>query len=135
VEFRCENGAEHAAVTGNANRLRATVGHIVQNALDVSKRDGVIRISLATSGAQALVEVSDDGPGMDPDFVRTELFKPFRSTKESGLGIGAYQCRDYARELGGDIEVVSSPGSGTTMRILLPLAVAADDRPRPLARA
>lgn len=125
VEFSCEKAAEQVAVSADASRLRATVGHIVQNALDVSKRGGVIRISLATSGPRALVEVSDDGPGMDPDFVRTELFKPFRSTKEDGLGIGAYQCRDYVRELGGDIEVISSPGSGTTMRIILPLAAAA----------
>ena len=126
VEFSCENAAEHVAVSAKTNRLWAMVGHIVQNALDVSKQDGVTRISLGTSETQALIEVSDDGPGMDPDFVRTELFKPFRSTKEGGLGIGAYQCRDYARELGGDIEVISSPGSGTTMRIVLPLAVSAD---------
>jgi len=128
IEFSCENAAEHVAVSAKTNRLWAMVGHIVQNALDVSKPDGVIRISLGTSETQALIEVSDDGPGMDPDFVRTELFKPFRSTKEGGLGIGAYQCRDYARELGGDIEVISSPGSGTTMRIVLPLAVSADSK-------
>jgi len=128
VLFRCENAAEHVAVSAKTSRLWAMVGHIAQNALDVSKQDGVVRISLGTSETQALIEVSDDGPGMDPDFVRTELFKPFRSTKEGGLGIGAFQCRDYARELGGDIEVISSPGSGTTIRIVLPLAVSADSK-------
>ena len=55
-------------------------------------------------------------------FVRDELFRPFRSTKDSGFGIGAYQTRELLRMAGGDLEVISAPGRGTTMRIVLPLA-------------
>ena len=58
---------------------------------------------------------------MSAEFIRDRLFTPFRSTKAHGLGVGAYQCREFAREMGGDLEVISSPGSGTTMRLRLPL--------------
>jgi signal transduction histidine kinase len=68
-----------------------------------------------------VIEVRDSGGGMDPEFIRSELFRPFRSTKRGGMGIGAYQCRTYARELGGDLEAISSVGAGTTMRVTLPL--------------
>ena len=59
---------------------------------------------------------------MDAAFIREELFKPFRSTKSGGYGIGAFQTRELVRAAGGDLEVISEKGVGTTMRILLPLA-------------
>jgi signal transduction histidine kinase len=46
---------------------------------------------------------------------------PFRSTKSGGYGIGAFQTRELIRTAGGDLEVISRPGAGTTMRIILPL--------------
>ena len=70
-----------------------------------------------------MIEVIDDGPGMDPSFVRTELFRPFRSTKGAGLGIGAYESREFARRAGGSLDVETAPGRGTTMRLSLPLAL------------
>ena len=56
---------------------------------------------------------------MDETFIRDELFLPFRSTKSSGYGIGAFQTRELIRMAGGDIEVISEPGTGTTMRVAL----------------
>jgi signal transduction histidine kinase len=58
---------------------------------------------------------------MDDAFIRDELFLPFRSTKSGGYGIGAFQTRELVRMAGGDLEVVSEKGFGTTMRIVLPL--------------
>ena len=68
-----------------------------------------------------MIEVRDSGKGMDLEFIQSELFRPFRSTKRGGMGIGAFQCRTYARELGGDLEAISSVGAGTTMRVKLPV--------------
>ena len=63
----------------------------------------------------------DDGAGMDAEFLRHRLFRPFHSTKGAkGMGIGAYQAREYARDLGGDVEVGSAPGRGTRFCIRLP---------------
>jgi signal transduction histidine kinase len=53
--------------------------------------------------------------------VERELFKPFRSTKPGGMGIGSYESFQYVRELGGRIEVDSEPGRGTLVRVELPL--------------
>ena len=60
---------------------------------------------------------------MTPQFIRDHLFRPFDSTKGSqGMGIGAYQAREFTRRMGGDIEVVSEVSRGTTVTIMLPVA-------------
>ena len=75
-----------------------------------------------------IIDIVDEGPGMSPEFIRAELFRPFASTKGDGHGVGVYQARELLREAGGDLLVLSRVGSGTTMRLLLPLvrAVAVD---------
>ena len=67
-----------------------------------------------------VVDIIDHGRGMAPEFIRDELFRPLRSTKGDGHGIGAYQARELLRDAGGDLLVLSRPGAGTTMRIILP---------------
>jgi signal transduction histidine kinase len=67
-----------------------------------------------------LIDIADHGPGMTPEFIRDHLFRPFRSTKTKGSGIGAWQARELLRAAGGDLLVLSEAGSGTTMRVLLP---------------
>ena len=60
---------------------------------------------------------------MDKEFIRERLFRPFDSTKgKSGMGVGVYESRDYIHKLGGDIEVISRVGEGTTFRIRLPIS-------------
>ena len=67
--------------------------------------------------------ISDTGSGMSPEFVSERLFRPFDSTKGSqGMGIGAYQAREYVRMLGGQLEVKSALGEGSTFSLRLPLA-------------
>ncbi len=53
--------------------------------------------------------MTDRGRGMTPEFVRERLFKPFQTTKETGMGIGAFECQQYVQQVGGRIEVESSP--------------------------
>ncbi len=62
----------------------------------------------------------DNGPGMTREFVQNELFQPFKTTKPSGYGIGAYEAREIMREMGGRIEVDSTPGEGTRMSVRAP---------------
>ncbi|TQV76234.1 XrtA/PEP-CTERM system histidine kinase PrsK [Denitrobaculum tricleocarpae] len=119
------NGID-VTVAADQERLSAIINHLLQNAIDAVGSDGWVKISLNRKGDTALIEVADNGPGMDRNFVMNELFTPFRSTKSRGMGIGAYQCREYARELGGDLEVISNPGAGTTMRIFLPIVDGTD---------
>ena len=113
-------------VLAHADRLERILGHIVQNAMDATADDGKVTIRVArVESRRALVSVSDTGCGMSAEFVRDGLFKPFQSTKSSGMGIGAYESRQYLQEIGGAIEVASELGVGTEMRVLLPLC--ADD--------
>jgi putative PEP-CTERM system histidine kinase len=111
-------------VTVNADpeRLTTILDHVIRNAQDATPPGGSVELLLAADGGNARLTVSDTGAGMDPEFVRQRLFRPFDTTKGSkGMGIGAYQVREYVRSLGGDVDVQSTPGVGTQFCIRLGL--------------
>jgi signal transduction histidine kinase len=88
-----------------------------------------VHLRLRREGVHAVVEIDDNGTGMEPAFVSERLFRPFDSTKGSkGMGIGAYQVREFVRAAGGSVEVASAPGKGTTFRISLPALSPEQDR-------
>ena len=106
---------------GHEERLERVIGHMVQNAFDATAAPGRVWLRLDRVSGQALVEVGDNGQGMSEEFVRERLFKPFQSTKQAGMGIGAYESFQYVQELGGKITVDSKIGQGTVITVLLPL--------------
>jgi putative PEP-CTERM system histidine kinase len=109
------------AVTADRDRLASVMGHVIRNAQDASSEDGRVIVRLLKLNGHAVVEVEDNGCGMDDTFIRARLFRPFQTTKgDSGMGIGVYEAREFVRSLGGDIQVVSKPGKGTIFRIQLP---------------
>jgi putative PEP-CTERM system histidine kinase len=116
---------EGVLAVGHEERLERVIGHLVQNALDAVGDAGRVIVKVASAGDEAVVEVVDNGPGMSPEFVRERLFKPFESTKGSGMGIGAYESQQYVQGLGGRIEVDSELGRGTAVRLVLRTAKAA----------
>jgi putative PEP-CTERM system histidine kinase len=110
-------------VLSDRDHLVMILSHLIKNAQEATAEDGYVDVRLRRSGDSALIEVEDNGSGMDPDFVRNRLFKPFESTKMGkGMGIGAYQARQFVRDLGGEVQVMSAPGAGTTFSLTLPLA-------------
>jgi putative PEP-CTERM system histidine kinase len=109
------------ATRGHADRLERVIGHLVQNALDATDPAGRVGVTLERRGDRAVLQVSDTGHGMSPEFIRERLFKPFQSTKPAGMGIGAYESAQYIRELGGEMLVDSEPGKGTRITVVLPL--------------
>lgn len=114
---------EQLSVVAEPDRLSSVIGHIVQNAQDATPSDGRVEVRLRRAGDQAIVEVRDNGSGMDEDFLKNRLFRPFDSTKGlTGMGIGAYECREFVRALGGQVEVESAPGRGTRFSIMIPVA-------------
>lgn len=106
-------------VQGHEDRLERVLGHLVQNAFDASSDDSSVSVRVTRDADEAVIEVRDKGKGMDSDFVRDQLFKPFQTTKESGTGIGAYESQQYVRQIGGRIEVESAPNQGTCVRVRL----------------
>jgi putative PEP-CTERM system histidine kinase len=106
----------------NPDRLASAIEHVVHNAQDAAGKHGRVRIRFQPAGqAEAVIEVEDNGPGMDEDFIRSRLFKPFDTTKGlTGMGIGAYESREYLRSIGGDLLVSSEPGKGTLFTFQIP---------------
>jgi putative PEP-CTERM system histidine kinase len=133
------NIQDPARVNADPERLTAIIEHLIRNAQDASAADGQIALEVRADRRNALFTVTDTGSGMTAEFVRERLFRPFDSTKGSkGMGIGAYQVREYVRMLGGQVEVQSSPGTGTRFSITLPLiqpAAMHADSATPLERA
>lgn len=112
---------ERLRARGHEERLERVIGHVVQNALDATDLAGRVWIKLERSGGQACLEVGDTGHGMTAEFISERLFKPFQTTKQAGMGIGAYESFQYVQELGGKILVDSEVGTGTRVKMLLPL--------------
>ena len=111
----------HLRVRAERDRLARAIGHLLQNALEATPSSGQVTLSGFEASGRAIVEITDTGSGMDDEFIRTRLFQPFDSTKGAGMGIGAYECRETLRALGGTIEVDSVPGRGTRFRLSLAL--------------
>ena len=110
-------------VQADAERLSAVLEHLVRNAQEATEEAGSITINVESTGSIATISITDTGSGMTQEFIRDRLFRPFDSTKGSqSMGIGAHQARDYARALGGQLDVTSTPGSGTVFNFRLPLA-------------
>lgn len=108
-------------VFGNFARLERVISHFVLNAIEATPRDGKVTLSVERHGNRAVIICEDTGQGMTDEFIRERLFKPFESTKSTGMGIGVFEAREYIYELGGRIEVNSRVSEGTTFRISLPL--------------
>jgi signal transduction histidine kinase len=64
---------------------------------------------------------------MTPEFIRDRLFKPFETTKPTGMGIGVYESSQYVTSLGGELVIDSTPGSGTRVHLRLPAGEAPSD--------
>jgi putative PEP-CTERM system histidine kinase len=112
------------AVVADPERLGAVIDHVIRNAQEATPNGAAVALRIDSVGDHACIHVIDEGAGMEPEFVRQRLFRPFDSTKGSkGMGIGAYQVREYARSLGGDVDVQSTPGKGTDFCIRLPLCL------------
>lgn len=109
-------------VRADPERLQMAIYHVLRNAQDACDASGEIQVDLTASGNQCCIKVSDNGVGMDEQFVRERLFKPFDSTKGSqGMGIGAYQLRETVESSRGSLEIDSQVGTGTTVKITLGL--------------
>jgi putative PEP-CTERM system histidine kinase len=109
-------------VLADPERLGAALEHVVRNAQDATAPDGEVSVTMSQEDGLARIAVKDTGAGMSAEFLRERLFRPFDSTKGAkGMGIGAYQVREYVRGLGGSVEVQSSPGAGTRFEIILPV--------------
>ncbi len=109
--------------------VRRVLGNLVKNALEATAEGGAVRICCRDLGERVALEVNN--PGVMPREVRLQVFQRSFSTKaESGRGIGTYSIKLFVeRYLGGAVGFTSAEPGGTTFRVAIPKAPAADRRP------
>lgn len=111
----------------DVKQVESVVVNLLLNAREAMSAGGEIRVDTGLQDGGAFVAVQDNGCGISSEFMADSLFKPFRTTKKSGLGIGMFQAKAIIEAHGGRIAVRSEPGKGTTVRFWLPLAAAAKE--------
>ncbi|HZH46056.1 MAG TPA: ATP-binding protein [Roseococcus sp.] len=117
------DGKRHAVV-GDPVQLQQVLVNLLRNALEATDGQAVpprVMLRLAPFEGQVRIEVEDNGPGMAPEILE-RLFQPFLSTKEKGMGIGLSICRAIIEAHHGKIEALNPEGSGTILRVMLPMA-------------
>ena len=115
-------------VIGDEGRLRQVFANLVSNALTHTPPGTAVRVTVGTRDAAALVEVTDDGPGLTTEqaaraFERFYRADASRTRTQGGSGLGLSIVAALVAAHGGRVEVDSAPGAGATFRVLLPTQV------------
>lgn len=120
-------------VRADAYLVRQILYNFISNAIKYSPPSGMITIRIEEHKDQLQVSVTDEGPGIAPEF-QAQIFEKFYRVKDDnvykikGHGLGLYLCRFFADQMGASINVVSSVGHGATFTLNLP-ALKAKEQP------
>ena len=98
--------------------------HLISNAQQATEDDGMVKVQIDKSvdDAQLIIKIVDSGIGMSQEFIQSRLFKPFDTTKgNAGMGIGAYDAKNFMEKVGGQLDVQSEEHKGTTFTLTLPI--------------
>ncbi len=102
-------------------RVRQALINVILNAVQVSPRDGVVRVSARAAGRSVVLEVADDGPGIPPERL-SDVTRPFFTTRADGSGLGLSVVDAVVRAHGGRLRIHSEPGRGTRVHMEFPRA-------------
>ena len=108
-------------ILADREQLQSVFTNLLLNARDAVDTNGRITVETTRRDEWVSLSVSDNGCGMTEQFIKNSLFRPFRSTKKKGLGIGMFQSKTIVEAHHGKIYVESELGVGTTFRVMLPL--------------
>ena len=129
-------------ILGDESMLRRVLENLLTNAIESMNDQGRVRIQSThgpaghNGGSQVVLTVADTGCGISEEYLRDRLFHPFATTKRGGLGLGLYQSRAIIRAHGGDFQISSVPGQGTTVQVALTAATTNGNKAGPVqARA
>ncbi|MFW6157752.1 MAG: sensor histidine kinase [Planctomycetota bacterium] len=123
VDVRVEPcDARACRVPAIRKKLRQVFLNLGHNAIDaMAEAGGSLVLACRTEPRAVAVRVVDTGPGMSPEETR-RMFEPFQTSKEGGTGLGLALARKIVEDHGGEIEIDSRPGEGTTAIVTLPRA-------------
>ncbi len=112
---------QHLYALTDAARIEEVIENLVLNALEAMDNGGTLTVEAAyTPTGAPMFSVGDTGRGMSKAFIENRLYRPFSTTKKTGIGLGLYTCREVIQASAGSIEVDSVEGAGTTFRVVLP---------------
>jgi signal transduction histidine kinase len=112
---------EHVQLKLDKAQLQQAILNLLDNAADAMEGKGSIHLRLRTGARDVVLEIEDDAPGMTKE-VQAQIFEPFFTTKKTGHGLGLAITRRLVSRNGGQVELESAPGAGTTFRLRFPLA-------------
>lgn len=131
IEFRA-HGVQNTNVRGDARRLQQVFANVISNSIKYTKEDGTISIEITEKASQQEhvgcfeFVFKDNGIGMTEEFLQ-HIYDPFeraddvRTSKIQGTGLGMTISRNIIQMMGGDIQIESKPGVGTTVTVTVPL--------------
>jgi two-component system NtrC family sensor kinase len=123
IQLELDLAPDLPAMASDRGQLQQVFLNLVNNSLDAVADGGRVVVRTRAAGAGALeVAVEDNGVGMTRETLQ-QIFEPFFTTKEQGEGTGLGLSITYGivRRLGGEIDVKSTPGEGTTFAVMLPV--------------
>ncbi len=133
VRFITDFLTDPGTLSVDQSRMAQVFDNVIQNAIEsMADSGGMLCLSLASDGSRSperqavCVEFNDTGAGISPA-IASRVFDPFFTTKSTGTGLGLSICHELVRAHGGEIQLVSGNGHGTTVRILLPVSTADSD--------
>jgi signal transduction histidine kinase len=113
-------------VLGTVENLKQCLINLVKNSLEAMPEGGSLIIRCLRDKDMVRISVEDTGKGIAPE-IQAKLFNPFFSTKDSGAGLGLAMSRKVIEEMGGELDLKSQLGQGTTVTLLVPAALAVDN--------
>jgi two-component system sensor histidine kinase HydH len=119
VTLEVRAAATPVFIVGHRDRLKQALLNLATNALDAMPDGGRMNMALASNDRHATVTIHDTGPGMSSEVMR-KIYNMHFTTKAGGTGIGLYVARSIVESHGGDIQVDSQPGRGTSFTVQLP---------------
>jgi PAS domain S-box-containing protein len=122
IKIKTSFAAELPVIMASKNQLRQVFLNLVANARDAMPDGGTLNVKTDSDKANVKIEISDTGTGIKEEHLK-RIFDSFFTTKDSikGVGLGLSVCYGFIKEHGGDIQVRSKVGKGTTFTIILPI--------------
>jgi signal transduction histidine kinase len=113
-----QNGSRDAKLYGDTEQIKTCFSNLMINAIQAMPNGGSLNVSLRPENSHLEIKFADTGAGITPEAME-QIFEPYYSTKETGIGLGLPLTKKIIEEHGGQIDVVSEPDRGTTFTVTL----------------
>ena len=110
---------ELPSISIDRGQIKQAFFNLIKNAIQAMTEGGLLKLTLTSTDKFLVATFTDSGPGIEPDELG-QIFEPFHTTKEEGSGLGLMIVQRIMRDHGGELEIRSEPGEGTSILLFLP---------------